>query len=181
MIRFEHVVNDGQIGTVSELASEIWHEHYPSIISKEQIDYMLHRFQSESAIRQQIDDGYHYALIIHDHEPIGYLAVLSDCDRGALFLSKIYVRKKSRGKGAGQAAIHYISEQAKKDGCGNIWLTVNRMNKIAIAAYERWGFTITEEVVADIGHGFVMDDYRMERWLNRAENALTNKITSSAE
>jgi hypothetical protein len=39
------------------------------------------------------------------------------------------------------------------------------MNRGAINAYKRWGFRITDEVVADIGEGFVMDDYRMEKLL----------------
>jgi GNAT superfamily N-acetyltransferase len=162
MIRFEHVGTERQIATVAQLADAIWREHYPAIISNEQIDYMIDRFQSTSAIAQQIAEGYHYALILEDDEPTGYLALQCDPGNRELFLSKIYVQKKRRGKGAGHAAIHYISEQAQKNGCNSVWLTVNKMNETAIAAYERWGFQITEEVVADIGHGFVMDDYRME-------------------
>lgn len=33
----------------------------------------------------------------------------------------------------------------------------------AIAAYRKYGFTVREEVVQDIGGGFVMDDYIMEK------------------
>lgn len=40
-----------------------------------------------------------------------------------------------------------------------IYLTVNKHNKRAIAAYERFGFARTEEAASDIGGGFVMDDY----------------------
>jgi hypothetical protein len=33
----------------------------------------------------------------------------------------------------------------------------------AVEAYKRMGFAIEKEVVADIGGGFVMDDYLMTR------------------
>ena len=37
--------------------------------------------------------------------------------------------------------------------------------KAAIAAYKKKGFTIVREQKADIGHGFIMDDYVMEKAL----------------
>ena len=165
MIEFTPVTDEEEIATVSALAEEIWREHYPSIISNEQIVYMLECFQSKAAIRQQIDDGYHYALMHADSEPAGYLAVNVDPAEKALFISKIYLCREMRGRGGGYAASKYITRLAQGKGCSRIWLTVNRMNRIAIRAYERWGFRITGEVVADIGEGFVMDDYRMEKQL----------------
>ena len=47
-----------------------------------------------------------------------------------------------------------------------VYLTVNKGNKRAIRAYEKSGFSITESVVTDIGHGFVMDDYIMKYYCN---------------
>ena len=38
-----------QVQTLAKLASEIWHEYFVSIISKEQIDYMVEKFQSYQA------------------------------------------------------------------------------------------------------------------------------------
>jgi GNAT superfamily N-acetyltransferase len=165
MIDFIPVTDEEEIATVSALADEIWREHYPDIISNEQIVYMLECFQSKSAIRKQIDDGYHYALILIEGKPAGYLAVQADPGEKSLFISKIYLCQGMRGKGGGHAASEYITRLARENGCSRIWLTVNRMNRIAIKAYQRWGFTVTGEVVADIGEGFVMDDYRMEKQL----------------
>ena len=39
---------------------------------------------------------------------------------------------------------------------------MNKNNKNTIEAYKKWGFTIIDSVVTDIGNGFVMDDYIME-------------------
>ena len=165
MVRFETVENDQQIATVETLAGEIWHQHYPTIITREQIIYMLERFQSFDAIREQLTEGYHYALIRDGDAPAGYLAVQCDAMTGDMFLSKVYLHERHRGKGAGYAAMHYIANEARRCGCRRLWLTVNRMNKVAIQAYKKWGFTITGEVVADIGNGYVMDDFRMEKSL----------------
>jgi ribosomal protein S18 acetylase RimI-like enzyme len=44
-----------------------------------------------------------------------------------------------------------------------IWLTVNRYNDATIAVYEKKGFRTVRTQVADIGNGFVMDDYIMEK------------------
>jgi len=48
-------------------------------------------------------------------------------------------------------------------GCEKVSLTVNKYNHNSIKAYERIGFINKEELVQDIGGGFVMDDYLMEK------------------
>ena len=44
-----------------------------------------------------------------------------------------------------------------------LWLTVNKDNAGAIAWYTRMGFKNAGAIVQDIGAGYVMDDYRMEK------------------
>ena len=44
-------------------------------------------------------------------------------------------------------------------------LAVNKHNFNAIAAYRKHGFIVREAVVKEIGGGFVMDDYIMEKRL----------------
>jgi len=57
-------------------------------------------------------------------------------------------------------AMDFLRELAGRQGMRKIRLTVNK--HIAIAAYERAGFTRSGEVVTDIGGGYVMDDYAFE-------------------
>jgi RimJ/RimL family protein N-acetyltransferase len=54
-----------------------------------------------------------------------------------------------------------------------IWLTVNRFNDTSIKIYESLGFLKTGTQVADIGSGFVMDDYIMEK-TKKSENYTIN-------
>ena len=66
------------IEAVVVLAQEIWNQHFVPIIGQEQVDYMLEKFQSASAIAQQIADGYEYYIVReHDHD-VGYFAIVPD-------------------------------------------------------------------------------------------------------
>lgn len=145
---------------IATLAARIWPEHYTKIIGAEQVRYMLDRFQSAEAIEWQCTrEGYRYAIALWEGVPAGYAAVRAE--RAALFLSKLYVEKEWRGHGIARALLDdAISEYSDKS---HIYLTVNKHNEGAIAAYQRMGFAVVETLVADIGGGYVMDDYRMER------------------
>lgn len=151
------------IKQVERLADEIWREHYTSIIGKEQVDYMLDKFQSSGAISDQIRDGARYYLILHQGQASAYFSFYLKPD--TLFLSKVYVRRSLRGKGLGRLALEFIENMARKHSLNNISLTVNKNNKNSLAAYIKLGFEVASEVVIDIGQGFVMDDYKMVKKL----------------
>jgi diamine N-acetyltransferase len=162
MVQFKLAKTNLDFNTISVLAKNIWTEHYTPIIGLDQVNYMLEKFQSEIAIQNQINiDNYKYYLIIYENTAIGYLSIKNNDD--ALFLSKIYIDKSCRGKGFGKIAINFIEEQAKDLNCQTIYLTVNKYNINSIMAYQKIGFIKTEELFIDIGNGYVMDDFRMEK------------------
>ena len=156
------VSTDDQIAIVEDLAREIWTEHYTPIIGKEQVCYMLDRFQSKGAISAQIkDEGFRYFLIGEEGRYIGYLGVLTRGEE--LFLSKIYVRSSERNKGFGKKAVQFLEDLARRQNLQKISLTVNKNNTGSVQAYEKMGFKNLGPVVQDIGKGFIMDDFRMEK------------------
>lgn len=146
---------------LSKLADEIWHQHFPCILTDEQIDYMVYNFQSEQAMNSQLENGYEYYFLNADNENQGYFGIQPQND-GTLFLSKLYLRKSYRGNGFARQAFEFIKEICKKRGYKSIWLTVNKHNDDTIAIYKRFGMEIIRSQVADIGNGFVMDDYVFE-------------------
>jgi len=155
------IVKLNDIKDLAGLASSIWHEYWTSILTPEQIDYMVEKFQSEKAIKHQYEfENYKYYYIQNNGENIGYYG-LSD-KKDYLFLSKLYIRLEFRHQGIGGMAFNQIKETAIKSDFKSIRLTVNKYNKNTIAAYKKWGFTTIDAVVTDIGGGFVMDDYIME-------------------
>lgn len=162
-MEIKQVSNEAQISTIENLAYEIWYQHYTPIIGKQQVEYMLARFQSVEAMREQIKNGFLYFLILDKNVPLGYMSVelLSE----TLFLSKFYVKEAERGKGYGRKMIVYLEALAKEKKLDTIALTVNKYNTKSIKMYEKVGFDITGAVVKDIGEGFIMDDYQMEKRL----------------
>lgn len=122
---------------------------------------MVEKFQSKTAISEQIATGYSYYLLEAGGDYFGYTGICPQKDE--LFLSKLYIRASQRGKGYGRRVIEFLEELAREKGLCKITLTVNKNNTDTIRAYEKFGFTNTGPVVQDIGNGFVMDDYKMEK------------------
>ncbi|HSV43118.1 MAG TPA: GNAT family N-acetyltransferase [Candidatus Bathyarchaeia archaeon] len=147
------------------LAREIWMEHYIPIIGRPQVEYMLDRFQSADAIQEQLKTGYRYYLVcLNPDAAVGYFAVVPR--HPDLFLSKFYISPSYRGQGYGRQVFLYIEELARTFQCTRISLNVNKQNSVSIAIYQKMGFRILEDIVQDIGNGFVMDDYRMAKMVD---------------
>ncbi|HKE93502.1 MAG TPA: GNAT family N-acetyltransferase, partial [Povalibacter sp.] len=142
---------------------EIWYEYYVRLIGRAQVDYMVAKFQSAEAMLEQVRTGYEYFLVRQENVPIGYTSVQVQSD-GVMFISKLYLLEACRGAGTGRRVMAFIEELARKRGIERLWLTVNKGNP-AVKAYERLGFQIVAAIVMDIGGGFVMDDFRMEKAL----------------
>lgn len=164
MIHFIKIQSKQQIADVTNLAREIWQEHYLPIVGQKQIDYMLEKFQCEQAISKQLTDGYEYYSVTYDDRSTGYMAVVSNVsDASSLMISKIYVRKSDRGYGFGKQMLEFVEELCRQRRIKKIWLTVNKNNRHSIEWYSRMGFINNGQIVQDIGGGFVMDDFKMEK------------------
>ncbi len=151
-----------ELETLTELIREIWREHYTPIIGEKQVEYMLEKYQSVEAVSRQIaEEDYRYFGVFCDGELAGYYAAKSlgdDC----MFLSKFYVAARFRGRGLGKEMLQHLIDDSLAQEARIIRLTVNKHNS-TVEVYRRLGFAITEEIVTDIGNGFVMDDYVMEK------------------
>ncbi|MBO4495922.1 MAG: HAD-IA family hydrolase [Clostridiales bacterium] len=149
---------------VVSLAEIIWNEWFPNIISQEQINYMVKKYQSMPAIDEAIEkNGYEYFLLILGDTPVGYMGVVPDND--ALLLSKLYLMKPFRGERRSNILFDKAEEVAKEKGFSKVRLFVNRRNYNSVRVYLRKGYRIIEEKKTDIGEGFICDDYLMEKEL----------------
>lgn len=159
-LRVIPVTNQDLIFSVTAVADDIWHEHFTPMIGEEQVDYMLERFLYPDAISKQIQEGYQFYLFSYEYTFAGFASI---CKKdNSLFLSKLYVHTDFRQKGIGSYMMKQFIELCKDEGLDKIWLTCNRKNETALAAYQHMGFAKTGEKVTDIGNGFVMDDYILE-------------------
>ncbi len=149
------------IAAIVALGEIIWNQHYVPIIGQAQVDYMLEKFQSVSALTDQIEhQQYHYFMITTDQQLVGYIGLQHR--ESTLFLSKLYVHDSARGQGLGREGVAFCQRYARDNRFEKIQLTVNKNNALAISAYENIGFSRTKAVVMDIGGGYVMDDYVFE-------------------
>jgi GNAT superfamily N-acetyltransferase len=151
-----------QVANVARMAREVWNEYYVSLIGQAQVDYMVAKFQSAVAMQAQVDSGYEYFHIRQSGVNVGYAAIRHDAADARIFISKLYLLAAHRKAGAGRQTLELIERMARERGATHLWLTVNKGNA-SVQAYERLGFRIVEAMVMDIGGGYVMDDYKMEK------------------
>ena len=152
-----------EIPEIGELARAIWRQHYTSIISGAQIEYMLRNKYTPTDLEPYVSAPDQWFDVLRvDDEPSGFLRT-SRASRDEFKLEEIYVVKGLRGKGYGKLLLDRAESLAREQCCKKVFLYVNRANEGSIAAYVRNGFIVRESKVFDIGHGFVMDDYLMEK------------------
>jgi len=159
-IEITSVKND-QANALAVFAEPIWYEHYTPIIGEKQVEYMLEKFQSEQAIKSQIQQGYLYFQVTYDSQLVGYFSVQLR-EKNSLFISKFYLASIARGKGLGKSMLNYIQQLAIDNNCKTLDLTVNKYNS-AYQIYLKLGFTNQGSVEFDIGNGYIMDDYLMSK------------------
>lgn len=153
----------GDIELIRKLTYQVWPQTYSSLLSQEQIDYMLEMMYSPSSLQQQMEGGAQFVIINDGNEPVGF-ASYQEIKPATYKLHKLYVLPSQQGKGTGRYMIDHIIEEIKKKGATSLQLQVNRDNK-AKTFYEKLGFTVLEEIKLDIGKGYFMDDYIMEKKL----------------
>ncbi|MES1219739.1 MAG: GNAT family N-acetyltransferase [Bacteroidota bacterium] len=151
------------ISLIRELTFRVWPQTYASIISKEQIDFMLQMMYSEASLEKQMNEGAEFIIIYDNEEPVGF-ASYGEINPGIYKLHKLYVLASQQGKGTGRFMLDYIIKQAKEKKASALQLQVNRYNK-AKDFYNKLGFTVIEEADFDIGNGYFMNDFVMEKKL----------------
>ena len=151
------------IPLIRELCFKVWPQTYSSQLSKEQIDYMLELMYSETSLAKQMTEGFPFVIVYDNDEPVGF-ASFGEIEPAIYKLQKIYILLNQQGKGTGKFVIDHIIKAIKQKGATALRLQVHKKN-IAKAFYEKLGFYELYELVLDIGNGYVMDDYMMEKKL----------------
>ncbi len=155
------IYSEADVRRLTKVAREVWREANTAFCTPEQVEYMIEKYQSFEAITGQLVQGYRYFLIEEGDEILGYFGVQPQGER--LFLSKFYVLKQNRGRGLFSLGLERMCEVCREESLESIYLTVNRNNTHAYEVYIAKGFRVIKEECADIGFGFVMDDYIMEK------------------
>jgi diamine N-acetyltransferase len=154
------------ITTIQEIAHKTWPIAYGQILSTAQLDYMLEMMYSNETLNDNLTNkGHHFLLANEGSICLGF----ASCEhqylgKSTTRLHKLYLLPESQGKGIGKLLLDRIVILAKENHSDIISLNVNKSNK-AFAFYKKMGFEIVDEEILEIGNGFVMDDYKMEKRL----------------
>jgi len=163
MITFEKAFA-AQIPAIRTLALKIWPETYKHILSQQQMEYMLEMMYSENSLGKQFETNEFY-MVIENKEEIGFFSIeILNKNSGVCKLHKIYLLPSSQGKGYGSQMIDFIIKIAKEKGARVLQLNVNRHNS-AYHFYLKKGFATVLETDVNIGEGYFMNDYIMEKIL----------------
>jgi ribosomal protein S18 acetylase RimI-like enzyme len=159
-------IRECDFASVATLAKTIWREHYTTIISREQIEYMLAgRFTPENLQKYVRADDRWMETVRLDSSLIGYCSYALSTTPREMKLEQLYLLPAFHGRGIGRSMLDRAEQQCRLKDCNLLMLQVNKHNEKAIRAYNRAGYRVRGEAVVDIGNGFVMDDFIMEKHL----------------
>jgi diamine N-acetyltransferase len=153
------------IADIRQLAQLTWAEAYKTILSPEQMAYMLELFYSPASLQRQMEEaGHQFILAIDGGATVAFASFgPKAADTPHIFrLHKIYIHPNQQGKGTGKLLLQYIYQAMAQCQATILELNVNRHNP-ARFFYEKMGFVIIKEEDIDIGNNYFMNDYVMEK------------------
>jgi ribosomal protein S18 acetylase RimI-like enzyme len=153
---------------IRTIAEQTWPIAYGQILSEFQLRYMLDKFYSIEALQSQITELKHQFLLATDEsgKGIGFASFSALPQLAQRFhLHKLYVLPNYQGKGIGAMLLQKIEDYIQVGTDVYLELNVNRFNS-AIAFYQKQGFEIIRTEDIDIGNGFFMNDYVMEKQIS---------------
>lgn len=154
-----------ELETVHKLAHAIWPSAFKGILSPQQIEYMLEMMYSETALKKQLASGHLFYILTQEEAPVGYLSLEHTTETKRTKIHKIYLLPEQQGTGAGKQLIMFAESEAKKMQSKILYLNVNRYNQ-AIGFYEHFGLEKTSQENIDIGNGYLMEDWVMEKQIS---------------
>ena len=166
MIEIEKVLpNDStKFQIIRNIAEETWPVAYGEILSTAQLKYMFDMmYTTTSLLEQATKNNLQFILAKEENDYVGFASFEYDMNQtNKTKIHKIYILPENQRKGIGKKLIDFITIEAKIKKDIAIFLNVNKYNK-AIHFYTKLGFSKVKEEVIDIGNGYVMDDYVMEK------------------
>jgi GNAT superfamily N-acetyltransferase len=154
-----------ELNLVQELAYRIWPSTYSEILSQEQMAFMLNWMYSIETLEKSYVSDHCFFAIFDENQAVGFLDVELNCpETSGIKLPKIYVLPEKQGLGLGKKLLNFAIDFGNKQGLHQVILQVNRYNK-AVDFYLHAGFEIIDEQDFDIGNGYFMNDFVMQKSL----------------
>lgn len=156
---------ENDIPLLRGLAERIWRTSYAEMIPPEQIEFMLGWMYGAEQIAREMSEGVIWELAFVDEQATGFFSIGFE-EPSRAKLHKLYLLPERQGAGIGRALLERVHALAATRNAAEVWLQVNKLNTRAIRAYQRAGYVVEKSAVFEIGQGFVMDDFIMQRALD---------------
>ncbi|TDD97480.1 GNAT family N-acetyltransferase [Flavobacterium cellulosilyticum] len=152
------------IETIQAIAKETWPVAYRDILSKTQLDYMLNQMYSDSVLKESIINKEHHFILAKENDIcLGFASFEHHyLNKETTRIHKLYILPSIQGRGVGKLLVDAVVNFAQEKKSTSLSLNVNRYNK-AVIFYKKNGFEIIAEEDIEIGNGFLMEDYKMEK------------------
>ena len=156
--------------TIESIARKTWPLAYGTLLSKEQLNYMLDLFYSKSALKEDIlIKKHYYYLAFAQGEAVGFAGIQHQYLPNTTKIHKLYVLPQFQGHYIGRQLLDFVSQLTKEADGNSLTLNVNRFN-LAKLFYEKQGFTVlrSEDILLDFG--YVMEDYVLTKSLSQFQS-----------
>jgi GNAT superfamily N-acetyltransferase len=156
-------IDSSQLKIVQEIAQKTWPTAFGEILSREQLEYMMKMMYSLDVLENQLKTGHEFYLYFDNEIPLGFMGIeLNYNGLNQLKIHKLYILPNQQGKGIGEKFIRFAFEKCSDLTIETLTLNVNRFNK-AVTFYEKLGFKNVKSEDIEIGNGYLMEDFVMEK------------------
>jgi GNAT superfamily N-acetyltransferase len=121
---------------------------------------MLDLMYNSLTLENQINGNIAFFMVDLGQKTVGYFSV-EILNEQKVKLHKLYLDPTQKQQGLGKKIIQFIRDWTLTNQRESIILNVNKNNS-AVQFYQKMGFIIIEELILDIGEGYVMDDFVMQ-------------------
>lgn len=153
-----------QLNLIREIAEKTWPHAFGEILSSAQLAYMMEMMYSIEVLEKQYDAGHEFYLFDEKNVPLGFMGIEPNYkNKKQLKIHKLYILPEQQGKKIGEKFIQFAEKRCVELQLPLLTLNVNRYNEKAIAFYLKLHFknVLSEDI--EIGNGYLMEDYVMEK------------------
>ena len=146
------------IPVIRKIAEDTWWPTYRSILTDEQLSYMLGMIYSVKALTEVMENGsQNFIILSDDRGPQAFASFGARKEDPKVWkLHKLYVLPDNHGKGYGKLLIEEVKKRMQNNKINTLDLNVNRFNP-AKSFYEKIGFTVIKEEDVPVGPYFMND------------------------
>ena len=160
------------ICAIRAIAGIAFPDTYRTILSRDQLDYMMEWMYSEESLARQFSSG--HIFLIEDSK--GYVSYRRDSaqDDGVpvFHLEKLYILPEFQKQGLGKKLFDAVAEEIRKDTKTDFIIELNvNISNPSIGFYRHLGMHVARSGDFPIGNGYFMNDYIMAKVYLCGENS----------